>query len=79
LGISPTGASQGQSLEKRKRTMAAQLKVGNIVRLRSGGPLMTVTLIDTLDGALSAWCSWFDEKNKAEKDTFPVASLDLEE
>lgn len=41
--------------------MAAFL-IGTVVRLRSGGPLMTVTSIDTepSDDGDKVWCSWFN-------------------
>ncbi|WP_417515814.1 YodC family protein [Minwuia sp.] len=47
--------------------MSSDIKPGDVVRLKSGGPDMTVTLIDKAndwDKHQSAWCEWFDEKDK---------------
>jgi uncharacterized protein YodC (DUF2158 family) len=38
-----------------------QLVIGEIVRLRSGGPVMTVSFVDPYN---TITCIWFDEKNK---------------
>lgn len=40
--------------------MADELKPGDVVRLKSGGPKMTVSKID----GSRLWCEWFDDKNK---------------
>ena len=57
--------------------MHAEIKVGDVVRLKSGGPEMTVKNIGkgTLDDQLLAWCDWFDGK-KPMKDSFPLTSLE---
>jgi uncharacterized protein YodC (DUF2158 family) len=47
------------------------LKPGDVVRLKSGGPKMTV---DQLDGA-RIWCDWF-EGSKKFSDSFPSTSLE---
>ena len=53
-------------------------KPGQIVMVRSGGPRMTVTqcAVDML-GEMTVWCSWFDDKMKPQKDTFPAAAVEL--
>jgi uncharacterized protein YodC (DUF2158 family) len=57
--------------------MADDIKKGDTVRLKSGGPIMTVKDIgnyghsDTDDGVL---CVWFDGKNPTEK-VFDLATL----
>ena len=51
------------------------IKVGDMVALKSGGPTMTVASVDELHGQLTAWCDWFDEKNKTTRHAFPVTSL----
>lgn len=48
---------------------------GDVVVLRSGGPMMTVTEVsaDNLSSTI-AWCTWFDEA-KILAQHFPVAAL----
>jgi uncharacterized protein YodC (DUF2158 family) len=56
--------------------MADEIKVGDQVELKSGGPTMTVdSLGKPTIGAMQANCSWFDEKNKKQKASFPLTSL----
>jgi len=51
--------------------MADQLKIGDTVELKSGGPDMTV--IDVLPNGL-IMCAWFD-RDKSSKETFPPDAL----
>jgi uncharacterized protein YodC (DUF2158 family) len=59
--------------------MPDEIKVGDVVQLKSGGPNMTVNEIGKPGmggtGPLSAWCSWFDSKGEEKKGTFPLTSL----
>ncbi|MEI9425547.1 DUF2158 domain-containing protein [Mesorhizobium sp. Cs1299R1N1] len=62
--------------------MADEIGVGSVVRLKSGGPHMTVSAVDKPYGvdALSAWCDWFiADKSpwKKEDGVFPLTSLKL--
>jgi uncharacterized protein YodC (DUF2158 family) len=50
----------------------AQFKPGETVRLKSGGPLMTVQLIAS-DG--DVWCEWFDSKQAHQSKGFTPTSL----
>lgn len=55
-----------------------QFQVGDTVELRSGGPVMTVTMVpDGADGLV--WTSWFDRGDWSEicTDSFHPASLKL--
>jgi uncharacterized protein YodC (DUF2158 family) len=55
--------------------MADDLKAGDVVQLKSGGPKMTIEEIDTYDGDHNkASCVWF-EKNKREESIFELTSL----
>jgi uncharacterized protein YodC (DUF2158 family) len=58
--------------------MPDEIKIGDVVKLKSGGPDMTVNEIGksgmTGEGPLAAWCSWFD-KGEEKKGTFPLTSL----
>ena len=47
-------------------------KTGDVVRLKSGSPKMTVHTSDT--GAVS--CQWFDRNGKTQKDSFPPDMLE---
>lgn len=56
------------------------IEVGDVVQLKSGGPRMTVSSVDTMygDGPLHAWCDWFVQDKapwKKEVGTFPLTSL----
>lgn len=53
--------------------MPEQIKAGDVVCLKSGGPDMTVNKIE----GTSALCDWFDGGGNAQHRTFPVSSLEL--
>jgi len=52
-----------------------ELKIGDVVKLKSGGPIMTVKNIEE-NGEI--YCQWFsgDKLNKLEDGYFPPASLE---
>ena len=50
-----------------------EIKVGTIVQLKSGSPLMTVVLVRDNEQVV---CKWF-EQNKSNEETFPKAALDI--
>lgn len=50
-----------------------EIKPGDVVRLKSGGPPMTVNA--ALDGG-AFWCQWFDG-TKALAEAFPGHSLEI--
>jgi uncharacterized protein YodC (DUF2158 family) len=52
-----------------------ELKPGDIVQYRSGGPKMTVTSVGTILGVLRAWCTW-SEGGETQNTVFPVESLE---
>lgn len=52
---------------------AAELRAGDLVRVRSGGPLMTVTGVQ----GDQVSCSWTDWDGRLESQTFPVGALNL--
>jgi uncharacterized protein YodC (DUF2158 family) len=54
----------------------AQFKEGETVRLKSGGPLMTVK---TLQSEGTLWCEWFDKDEKLQGDSFKPASLEADD
>jgi uncharacterized protein YodC (DUF2158 family) len=53
-----------------------QLKVGDVVRLRSGGPAMSVSLITSLDGEQICDVEWFVGDAVA-KESFVEPQLEL--
>ena len=52
--------------------MSDALKPGMTVKLKSGGPLMTITWINK-EG--QAGCTWFSADGKSQKGVFPVEAL----
>jgi uncharacterized protein YodC (DUF2158 family) len=60
--------------------MTSEIKLGSIVQLKSGGPMMTVHWVQDDAGTVSAYCEWFiDDKApwKKEGAVFPTTSLRL--
>jgi len=57
--------------------MADTITPGDVVKLKSGGPLMTVSSMGTSDkGVQVANCCWFSEQSAKESyGTFPVHTL----
>jgi uncharacterized protein YodC (DUF2158 family) len=53
-----------------------EIKAGDVVQLKSGGPEMTVNFVENDSGTQVAACSWFIN-NKKESSRFPVATLKL--
>ena len=58
--------------------MAEKFKIGDTVRLKSGGPLMTVTNVGNEEGKDLVWCSWF-EKGKESKGYYPTAAVEADD
>ena len=58
--------------------MTNAVKAMDVVKLRSGGPSMTVSNVaeDTF-GTMTAWCNWFDAKGTAQNGAFPVNVLEV--
>ena len=52
-------------------------KVGDVVKLRTGGPDMTVQVIvpDLPLGAMVS-CAWFDDRNQLQQGMFAPATLE---
>ena len=54
----------------------AQVKAGDVVQLKSGGPEMTVNFVENDGGTEVAACTWF-VNSKRENGRFAVATLKL--
>ena len=51
----------------------SEFKAGDTVRLKSGGPLMTIKSADGLDDSIL--CEWFDKDDKPQVKSFKASSL----
>jgi uncharacterized protein YodC (DUF2158 family) len=51
------------------------MKTGDTVRLKSGGPLMTIDSVEQINGRTVAHCIWFD-KGIEKRGSYPEAALD---
>lgn len=51
---------------------------GDVVQLKSGGPVMTVALVgeNGRTGGAEAFCKWFDDAQVLRELSFPVEMLD---
>jgi uncharacterized protein YodC (DUF2158 family) len=54
------------------------LRPGDVVRVKSGGPNMTVKAVapDGITGEPTVWCEWFDKNHKSQKGTFSPSVLE---
>jgi uncharacterized protein YodC (DUF2158 family) len=48
-----------------------EFKEGDVVRLKSGGPNMTVETVDDDE----VRCAWFDDKNQIHRENFLLTSI----
>ena len=52
------------------------IKIGDTVRRKAGGPNMTVVDVEEEDsGQLIIYCTWYDEKNNEQQGQFPARAL----
>jgi uncharacterized protein YodC (DUF2158 family) len=50
---------------------------GDVVKLKSGGPKMTVRSVgEDFGGTMSVFVSWFDDKMKVQQDAFPLKTVE---
>ena len=54
------------------------LRPGDVVRVKSGGPNMTVKAVapDGITGEPTVWCEWFDKNHKSQNGTFSPSVLE---
>jgi uncharacterized protein YodC (DUF2158 family) len=57
--------------------MADEIKLGDVVQLKSGGPKMTVYDIqpEQYSDQPSVWCEWFNQNNSPCKGSFKLISV----
>jgi uncharacterized protein YodC (DUF2158 family) len=54
------------------------IKIGDTVRRKAGGPTMTVVDVEEEDsGQLLIYCVWFDEKKNEQHGQYPARALVL--
>ncbi|HKD30675.1 MAG TPA: DUF2158 domain-containing protein [Xanthobacteraceae bacterium] len=54
------------------------IKIGDTVRRKAGGPNMTVVDVEEDDsGQLTIYCAWRDEKNNEQRGQYPAGKLVL--
>lgn len=49
---------------------------GDTVRLKSGGPTMTIENIQTIKGNVNIVCTWFDKDNKYFSQSFSPEAIE---
>lgn len=49
------------------------MNIGDVVKLNSGGPFMTITRIDAVDNELT--CTWFVQTTGPFQSTFPQSTV----
>ncbi|MCY4389218.1 MAG: DUF2158 domain-containing protein [Desulfurellaceae bacterium] len=55
------------------------MEIGDVVRLKSGGPLMTITSThEDEEGIKTAWCEWFKDDSPQARN-FNIDSLEKAE
>jgi uncharacterized protein YodC (DUF2158 family) len=57
------------------KNMADEIKSGDVVQLKSGGPKMTVSKVELFNGVETAWCNWFVSGVTTQSGKFPVSNL----
>lgn len=54
-----------------------EFKPGDVVRLKSGGPNMTVTSVgEDFGGTMSVFVTWFDDKQKPQSGSYPLPTVE---
>jgi uncharacterized protein YodC (DUF2158 family) len=74
LPLSPAFSASAPSNTAAQNQAAPALRSGNLVRLRSGGPLMTVVRIE----GDQVNCVWTDWDGQFESGNFPIDVLQME-
>jgi uncharacterized protein YodC (DUF2158 family) len=59
--------------------MTTEYKIGDVVRLKSGGPAMTITMVGDNYGTPTVWCQWFDHKHTLQNGDFPPDAVEKDD
>lgn len=51
------------------------MQPGNTVRLKSGGPLMTIESVETIGDKTIVHCVWFDHDHNERRESYPTTVL----
>jgi uncharacterized protein YodC (DUF2158 family) len=51
------------------------MQPGKAVRLKSGGPRMTVESVETVGGKTTVHCVWFDNEHNERRGSYPATEL----
>jgi uncharacterized protein YodC (DUF2158 family) len=66
-----------EALHNMHKCAIGAIKVGSVVRLLSGGPLMTVLAMAEITAGETQYvdCVWFGNGDKAQSESFPIGIL----
>lgn len=54
----------------------SNFKIGDTVRLKSGGPLVTVTAFKVQDDGPKVWTTYFIDKNEEKRGFYPAGAVE---
>jgi uncharacterized protein YodC (DUF2158 family) len=72
LEITTKNSEGGKAYSPPKERHNMAFKIGDTVKLKSGGPVMSIT---SNDGGGRWWCDWFSKDGKVDSKAFPEAAL----
>jgi uncharacterized protein YodC (DUF2158 family) len=70
-----TAIDSGQAVNSLEVCSMMSFQIGDTVELKSGGPLMTISRLESEMGVLRAHCQWFDRNGTAQQYFYSVTSL----
>lgn len=72
MGSSDTAGGGAEAATNKSRP---KHRVGDVVQLKSGGPLMTIGSIGRSGDSITAFCAWFSDDGQAWDHSFPLDCL----
>jgi uncharacterized protein YodC (DUF2158 family) len=55
-----------------------EFQIGDAVRLKSGGPRMTIADLTDVDGEPQVVCVWYDQYHREARRSYPASSMKLD-